>query len=182
AGAGSDTIIGGAGNDLLSGEAGNDLFLYTLGDGADSVDGGAGFDSLSIIDGAANNTLSVIYDGTALTNIAGGAVVDVEAIVADLSAVLDTLTYGATTAPVAVNLATGTASGFSAIAGIENVTGGSGNDALTGDAGVNDLSGGSGDDILNGGLGNDVLNGGVGVDTATYAAESVAFFVDLSAG
>ena len=46
----------------------------------------------------------------------------------------DTLTYAGTTADVTVNLATGTASGFASIAGIENVTGGSGNDTLTGSA------------------------------------------------
>ena len=180
-GAGNDTIVGGAGNDLLSGEAGSDLFLYTLGDGADSVDGGADVDTLSITGTVANDTLSVIYDGTALINVAGGSLANVETITADLLAGADTLTYSTTTAAVAVNLAAGTASGFSSIAGIENVTGGTGNDVLIGDAGANALSGGAGDDILNGGLGNDVLNGGAGIDTASYADESDAIFVDLVA-
>ena len=182
AGAGNDTIFGDAGNDLLSGEGGSDLFLYAIGDGADSVDGGADVDTLSIIGTAGNDTLNVTSDGAVLTSFEGGSITSVELVTADLSAGTDTLSYGTTTAAVAVNLATGTASGFSSIAGIENATGGSGNDALTGDAGGNALSGGAGDDTLSGGLGNDVLNGGAGIDTASYAEESDAIFVDLAAG
>ena len=49
----------------------------------------------------------------------------VEAINADLLGGTDTLTYAGSTAGVTVNLATGTASGFASITGIENVTGGS---------------------------------------------------------
>ena len=64
-----------------------------------------------------------------------------------------------------VNLAAGSASGFTSIAGIENVTGGSGNDTLTGDGLVNNLNGGAGNDTLDGGLGNDTLVGGQGDDT-----------------
>jgi Ca2+-binding RTX toxin-like protein len=66
---------------------------------------------------------------------------------------------------VTVNLATNSASGFTSIAGIENVVGGSGNDTLVGDSLVNNLNGGAGNDILDGGLGNDTLVGGLGDDT-----------------
>ena len=47
-----------------------------------------------------------------------------------------------------MDLAAGTASGFSSIAGIENVTGGSGADTLraNGNAQINNLAGGLGDD------------------------------------
>jgi Ca2+-binding RTX toxin-like protein len=62
-------------------------------------------------------------------------------------------------------LAVGTASGFASIAGIENVTGGSGNDTLTGTAGAQTLNGGAGNDTLSGGGGNDTLIGGAGNDT-----------------
>ncbi len=75
------------------------------------------------------------------------------------------MTYGATTTAVTVDLAAGTATGFSSIANIENVTGGSGNDALIGDAGANALTGGAGDDTITGGAGADSLNGGAGNDT-----------------
>ena len=48
--------------------------------------------------------------------------------------------------------------------GIENITGGSGNDVLIGGSGINVLLGGAGDDTLNGGGGNDTLTGGAGSD------------------
>ena len=73
-GGGNDTLIGGAGNDTLSGGAGNDTINYTFGDGADTVDGGAGLDTLNILGTAANNTLNVIFNGTAITNFEGGTV------------------------------------------------------------------------------------------------------------
>ena len=143
---GDDFTIAGAGNDLLSGGAGNDTFSYTFGDGADTVDGGADTDTLNIWGTTGNNTLDVIFNGTALTTFEGGTLASVEAVTADLLDGSDTLTYAGTTADVAVNLLAHTALGFASIAGIENVTGGSGNDTLTGDALVNRLNGGAGND------------------------------------
>ena len=182
AGAGNDTITGGIGVDQLRGEAGNDIFTYTFGDGADGIDGGADLDTLNILGTVANDTLDVIFDGTALTNFEGGTITGVESVTADLLTGIDTLTYAGTTAAVTVDLSAGTASGFTSIAGIENVTGGTGGDTLTGDGNANALLGGGGNDILNGGLGNDVLNGGAGIDTASFAGEIDDFFVDLVAG
>ncbi|HKD29625.1 MAG TPA: calcium-binding protein, partial [Xanthobacteraceae bacterium] len=181
-GAGNDTLTGGAGNDTLLGGAGNDIFNYTIGDGADTVDGGADVDTLKIIDGAGNSTLNVTFNGTSITNFEAGTVTNVESITADMGVGTDTLNFGASTANVTVNLSAGTASGFTSIVGIENVTGGGGNDTLTGNAGANVLTGGAGDDTLAGGLGNDTLAGGAGNDTASYAGETDAMFVDLTAG
>ena len=164
------------------GDAGNDTFTYTFGDGADGVNGGDDLDTLIILGTVANNTLDVIFDGTALTNFEGGTISGVESVTADLLTGVDTLTYAGTTAAVTVDLSAGTASGFTSIAGIENVTGGTGGDTLTGDGNANALLGGGGNDTLNGGLGNDVLNGGTGIDTASFAGETDAFFVDLVAG
>jgi Ca2+-binding RTX toxin-like protein len=146
-GAGNDTLTGGTGNDTLSGGAGNDTFLYTFGDGADTVDGGAGSDTLSIAGTAGNDTLDVIYDG-AVTGFELGTVMNVEAVTAGLLGGIDRLSYAGSTADVTVNLAAGTASGFASLAGIENVTGGSGNDTLSGagNAAVNNLAGGAGND------------------------------------
>ena len=164
-GDGNDTINGGTGNDILNGGAGDDTFTFNFGDGADTVDGGAGNDTLSILGTAGNNTLDVIFDGTAITQFEGGAVTSVEAVNASLQGGTDTLSYAGTTANVGVNLAAGSASGFASIAGIENVTGGSGSDTLTGGNGINVLNGAAGSDILDGGAGNDTLIGGAGNDT-----------------
>ena len=56
------------------------------------------------------------------------------------------------------------------LTGIENLTGGAGNDTLTGDDSNNTLTGGAGNDTLTGGAGNDALNGGSGNDTLTGGA------------
>ncbi|MEQ1618050.1 MAG: peroxidase family protein, partial [Terricaulis sp.] len=175
-GSGNDSITGGAGNDVLSGGlnsdninggAGNDTILYTMGDSVDQVNGGNDADTLIIVgqDGAVNESLDVIFNGTSLTRFqAGSTVTNVESVTADLLDGVDTLTYDppgglVTTAAVSVNLALGTASGFTSIAGIENVTGGSGADTLVGDDGANILDGGTGNDSLRGGAGNDTLIG-----------------------
>jgi 2',3'-cyclic-nucleotide 2'-phosphodiesterase (5'-nucleotidase family) len=162
---GQDIIAGLEGNDTLNGLDGDDIFRYTIGDGKDTVDGGAGNDTLNILGTADEETLNVVFNGTPVSLIAGGAVTNVESVAADLRGGIDTLDYGATTADLTVNLNTGTASGFTAIANIENVTGGFGNDILTGNFRNNTLRGGSGNDILDGGLGEDSLIGGAGNDT-----------------
>jgi Ca2+-binding RTX toxin-like protein len=166
AGDGNDAIVGGAGNDTLLGEAGNDTFNYAIGDGADAVDGGAQTtaDVLSITAGVGAQTLDVIYNGISLTNFEGGTIVDVESVTANLGGGTDTLSYTGSIAPVAVNLGTGTASGFTTITAIENVTGGSGADTLTGSATANTLNGGDGGDILAGGGGADTINTGAADD------------------
>ena len=164
-GVGNDIIIGGDGNDTLSGDAGEDTFRFTIGQEIDTVDGGVGTDTLAILGTAAANTLDVIYTGPAITQFEGGSVTNVEAVTADMLGGNDRLSYTGTTVGVDVNLALNAASGFTSIAGIENVTGGSGADTLTGNALVNNLAGGAGNDTLDGGLGNDTLDGGLGDDT-----------------
>jgi Ca2+-binding RTX toxin-like protein len=171
---GADTLRGGTGNDSLIGGDGDDIFEYTFGDGADTVDGGAGLDTLNIIGTATANTLDVIWDGTSLTNFEGGTLTSVEAVV-NLGGGTDTLTYAGSTSAVVVNLTTGTASGFSSVAGVENVTGGSNDDALTGNDANNTLSGGLGNDTLNGDAGSDVLVGGAGDDLMNGGANGDTF-------
>ena len=164
-GVGDDTLIGGIGADAAFGGIGSDTFIYAMGDGADAVDGGAGSDTLRVIGSLANDMLDVVFNGTDITGLEGGTLAGVEAVTADLADGADTLSFNATTADVAVDLGVGSASGFASVTGIENVTGGAGNDALTGDADTNTLNGGDGNDALTGGAGNDTLNGAIGDDT-----------------
>ena len=63
-----------------------------------------------------------------------------------------------------MNLALGTATGVAGLSGVENVTGGSGNDVLIGDAAANVLRGGYGRDLLIGREGADQLFGDAGED------------------
>jgi Ca2+-binding RTX toxin-like protein len=88
-------------------------------------------------------------------------------VTADLLGGTDALSYAGTTADVTVDFAAGTASGFTMVARIENVTGGNGNDTMTGGAGANVLNGGAGNDRFIATLndGNDNYGGGTGIDT-----------------
>jgi Ca2+-binding RTX toxin-like protein len=165
--AGADTLNGGTGNDSIDGGLGDDTIVYNMGDGADTISGGGDVDTLNILAGDASDDLDVTYNGSAITALEGGSVQLVERITADLRLGTDTLSYAATasTVSVSVNLAAGAASGFTSIAGIENVVGGAGADTLVGDAAANSLTGGGGNDVLEGGLGADIALGGLGNDT-----------------
>ncbi|HEX5999233.1 MAG TPA: cadherin domain-containing protein, partial [Hyphomicrobiaceae bacterium] len=171
---GDDVLIGGGGNDIMDGGAGDDTFVYAIGDASDIIDGGDGFDTVAISGSAANETLDVIFNGTALTNFESAIVSNIETATADLGGGTDTLTYFGSTAAVTVNLEAGTASGFTSIAGIENVTSGSGNDLLTGDVASNILNGGAGNDTFFATVndGNDTYNGAGDNDTYDLSATS----------
>jgi 2',3'-cyclic-nucleotide 2'-phosphodiesterase (5'-nucleotidase family)/Ca2+-binding RTX toxin-like protein/endonuclease/exonuclease/phosphatase family metal-dependent hydrolase len=177
---GQDIIAGLGNNDILNGLDGNDIFRYTIGDGKDIVDGGAGSDTLDILGTGNSETLSVVFNGTPVSIIAGGTVTNIESITVDLLGGIDTLNYGSTTADLTVNLATGLGSGFTAIANVENVTGGFGNDIITGNDGNNTLRGELGNDILDGGLGADSLIGGAGNDT--YIVDHINDTISDSSG
>jgi VCBS repeat-containing protein len=82
----------------------------------------------------------------------------------DGAAGTDKLDYSAYSTPVEVNLLQGTATGAGSVSGIENITGGNGNDFLVGNAGVNVIAGGDGDDVIMGWSGNDTLTGNNGRD------------------
>src|SRR5262249_10334361 len=94
----------------------------------------------------------------------------------------DILDYSQYKSPhdVLVNLQTGVATGVSGgISGMENVTGGEGNDILVGDAEDNILKGGKGRDLIIGGQGDDLLDGGA--DDDLLIAAWTAFDTDKDA-
>ena len=157
---GDDTIDGLAGNDSLDGLAGNDVLI-----------GGAGNDTLS--GGAGDDTLR---GGGGTDVIDGGDGIDTNSF-EDISA--------DTTATVNAD-GTGTAvyGGVSEeFTGIENLTGGSGNDVLTATgAADNVISGGAGDDVIAGGGGTDVLDGGEGNDTNSFEGIGVGVTANLGDG
>ena len=176
-GDGNDDLTGGLGNDTVSGGAGNDIIRYTFGDRIDNIDGGTGTDTLIIAGTTANETLDVVLNATGvITSFEGGnTVTGVESVVADMLGLTDTLSYTSANG-VTVNLAAGTATGFTSIANISNVTGGAGADNLTGDANANILNGGAGasTDTFFGFDGADTVIGGAGVDTIVLSATSTS--------
>jgi Ca2+-binding RTX toxin-like protein len=64
---GNDTITGGLGTDIINAGAGDDLINYSMGDGADTIVGDTGSDTLKIAGTVAADSLDVIYNGTVLT-------------------------------------------------------------------------------------------------------------------
>jgi Ca2+-binding RTX toxin-like protein len=162
---GNDQITGGLGDDFLFGEDADDTFNYTIGDGADTIDGGLGLDTLNITGTGDADTLNVIYSAAGITLVGGPTWTAVENIKVNLGGGVDTLDYTGSTSAVTVNLATATASGFtSPIVGVENVTGTAFADTLIGDLNANVLSGGGGADYIDGGDGVDTINGDAGAD------------------
>jgi Ca2+-binding RTX toxin-like protein len=171
-GDGDDTIYASAGNDSLQGQNGNDSFIWTSSDGRDTFNGGADTDTVNLTGSAVADVADTNWNGTVITGLLNNALIEVEAIHLDLGAGGtggDWLRYN-TALGVSVNLATGAATGFASITGVENLIGGTGNDSLTGDAGANKINANAGDDIVTGGGGNDNLTGGAGSDTFVYAA------------
>ena len=137
-GGGNDTLYGGsaagagAGTDVLYGEDGNDV-LYA-GASSSTLDGGLGDD---ILYGSLGD--DTLYGGTGNDTLAGGAGINL----LDGGSGTDTADYSAQTAAVSVTLmgaADGSATGTGitdTLRGIENVTGGSGNDVFVADSNAN---------------------------------------------
>ncbi len=166
-GGGNDVIIGGTGADNLTGGAGNDTFLYTEGDGADTMNGGTQTDTVIVTGTGGNDEIVVVTNAAGvITNFEGGGVSNLELFVMDLLGGNNDLLQYNTLTPntVSVDLGLGSATGFSSIAGVENVIGGGGADILVGNASVNELNGGAGGDTLTGGIGADEINTGVSND------------------
>jgi Ca2+-binding RTX toxin-like protein len=180
-GAGNDALNGGSGNDIVNGDTGNDTVNYVIGDGNDAVNGGADTDTLSLTGTAGADSLDVVFNGTSIIQFEGGTVTNVESVVANMLGGVDTLNYNGTSAAVNVNLTANTASGFTSIASIENVVGGSGNDILTGNTLANNLSGGNGNDTLIATVDNvrDSFGGNGGTDTADYSVYTANLAVVL---
>jgi VCBS repeat-containing protein len=180
---GIENLTGGAGGDTLAGD--NFANVLIGGGGADFLSGLAGNDTLQGDGGA-----DVLVGGAGADSLSGGAGTD-------------TADYSTATARVAVRLwnnsgTEGDATGDT-LSGIENLTGGAGNDTLAGDGLANILAGGGGADFLNGldgndtlrgdagadvlvgGAGADALDGGNDSDTANYSASAAGVQVNLGA-
>ena len=163
---GNDRLQGGPGDDVLFGGDGNDRFIAEpVLDGNDSLDGGAGIDTMDY----ARRTIGVnvsVGNGQADDGQPG---VELDAV--DIS--VENVNGGAGDDVVigspADNLLIG-GDGDDELygdAGRDEIHGGYGADILVGDAGRDNLYGDQGMDSIDGGIGNDNLFGGGGADTIT---------------
>ena len=165
-GGGADTLIGGRGDDKLAGgEDSDDTFIFSRGDGNDTItDWNAGY----VLDLSAFGTrfyLTVDDDGSgSVIKLSSSQTITLED---------SEITVGGLTED---NLKLNN-SGKNDITGNPNnnyIWGGEGNDTLKGGGGDDHLYGGRGDDVINGQAGADVLDGGEGGevsgDTLSYAS------------
>jgi Ca2+-binding RTX toxin-like protein len=191
-GAGQDTLDGGAGDDTLDGGVGLDWARYadapsavTVNLAAGTATGGAGNDTLLLVENVGGSRFADRLTGSAGANVFEGGGGD-DTI--DGGAGQDTARYASAFAAVTVDLAAGTAvggpggTGNDTLTGIEHVVGSDFDDTLAGDGAANSLSGGAGDDTLAGGAGDDTLAGGDGVDTGSWVTAAAAVTVDLRSG
>lgn len=196
--ANANIIEGGLGNDALSGGAGDDTASYagatagvtvslalqgtaqnTVAAGTDTLAGfenlqGSAFNDTLSGDAAANVISGGAGDDTLATGGNAGGTVDL----LDGGTGSDTASFAGYTANITARLngaTDGTANiagaAIATLRGIENLTGGSGNDILIGDDNAN---------VIEGGLGDDVLDGGAGVDTLLFTG-TTAVTVNLAA-
>jgi Ca2+-binding RTX toxin-like protein len=178
---GANAITGTHFADVIAAGAGNDIVNYTLGDGADEVDGGADTDRLAITGAAAASATLYAVTGGASLAVAAGAQAIAASAVEQLALTLgnhgDTVSFTG-------NMTT---AGLLAAAANTAVTGGTGNDlidasGLTSTTGLT-LNLGQGNDTYKMGRGNDVIDGGAGardlIDLSHIGSITV---VDLATG
>jgi Ca2+-binding RTX toxin-like protein len=172
----NDTLAGGPGQDLLDGRLGHDVYLFSIGDGFDSIldtDGG------TVQFGAGISTANVVLNwfGPSGYSISVAGTADGVYV----------LNMGALPAQK-VRFADGTIWDYETMFQM-GTTPTSGNDAIYGDgrsdtfdggAGNDALHGLGGNDILIGGTGADSLDGGAGNDTASYATATTGVTSDLT--
>lgn len=161
-GAGADTIISGTGNDHISAGAGNDLIQFGVHtfDIGDTVDGGAGIDTLAFTGGSDVDTfLSNVTSIETLTLASGsysllatGTVADGGVMTVSASGLKEALSFD----------------GFQTVAGSFNIQSGSGNDSLKGSNNADTINGGAGSDLIEGCGGDDILTGGNGADIFVF--------------
>ncbi len=190
-GNGSDTLTGGAGNDTLKGYYGSDTYLFSAGDGQDTIT--EGYTSTSdtdilrfgegllaenaVLKRSGNDLMVGFRDSTDSVKVKDyfySSKCQVENIlfadgtVWDVSAVKAIVLTGTEEAQTLTAYDEG--SEIHAGGGNDTLKGGTGSDVLYGEAGNDILDSGIGNDTLTGGAGNDTLKGWYGSDTYQFRA------------
>ncbi len=180
---GIDTLEGGLGDDTLTGRDESDDYIFTRGDGSDTI-WDKGWDDTDrhlihsyqaseitfarSVQNAADLVLT--FTGTSdrivIQNTLNEDRADhIEQILLD-----DGTTYTITDINAILDQAGALSDSLTGTAGDDTLSGQDGDDTLSGLAGADTLDGGQHDDLLIGGLGADSLLGGAGGDTYQYAS------------
>ncbi|MGE3612525.1 MAG: calcium-binding protein [Sulfurimonas sp.] len=167
---GNDTITGGQGSDRLDGGVGNDTYIYSRGDGKDTIIDSGGYDTLQFTAGITNDNLIAKLQGSDLLI----ALKEEGKTFAELSDVITLKNYKNEKETIeAIFL-----EGYQRV-DIEQLLNaptnendrlelGEGDDTIDMLEGDDTLFAGAGDDTIIGGKGSDDLQGGLGNDTYIY--------------
>ncbi len=173
----ADTLSGGLGDDFLDGGAGTDTYLYSAGDGHDTIqDIGNGLDTddllqitgytraqttIEVIDGL--NQIDLVFTGSG-DRISLINPLDSTASFRGIN-LIEFVDEGViwTTADLSALVVTAQAT-----SGDDQITGSGVGDVIDGGAGDDDIDAGSGEDDISGGAGNDRLEGGTHNDTYRF--------------
>jgi Ca2+-binding RTX toxin-like protein len=160
-GAGDDTLIGGADNDISYGGDGADTFIYTQGEGVDTIIGGEGARTLTRCNWS-TRSLAVLGPRSPIPRRSRATSASTWAVAHSPRSRSSGAPHRAT--PFLGGAAT---TGFVAYGegGFDFMQGGSGDDTLYGGTGGDSMLGGAGADLLYGDGDNDTLRGDAGNDT-----------------
>ena len=164
---GNDTIEGGLGNDALDGGNGDDTYIYSLGDGFDTIYDASGSDKIKFGAGIEFDDLTFRVDGGNLYMFINGDEkqgIMIYNMITNGSYNIETLEFadGSTKQLSEMGLT------LQQHNGSETITGTNYDDIIYGNGGNDTLYGGNGNDILSGGTGHDRLEGGSGDDTYVW--------------
>jgi Ca2+-binding RTX toxin-like protein len=174
----NDTLAGGLGNDSLNGSAGNDLYVYSRGDGNDSITEGYsnGYGDNLVLHGISPGEVSLLRSGSDVTLIIapstpggsdGGSILLKTETEDFYGQGVDLITFDNGTTWTRSTLRTMLLAPAST-PGDDTITGFGTDDTLQGGAGNDTLQGAAGNDTIQGDTGNDTLQGGAGDDTYIY--------------
>ncbi len=171
-GAGNDTLVGGLGADKLEGGAGNDTFVWSKGDGNDTIEDAQGANVLRLADCTLSDITRVSGNGTDLVFTVGEETITVRYWYYGAGYRLSglelsdgtTLTQAEIAALASAMYGTEGDDVLNGTANADKIFGLGGNDSISGVAGDDYLDGGAGNDAIYGGKGNDTLVGGPGDD------------------
>ncbi|WP_417517094.1 hypothetical protein [Minwuia sp.] len=195
----ADNVIAGAGgDDIMEGRDGDDLFGVDVGTGDDTINGGAGRDTLLLVrqPGQGGDQIvitrnnDIVATGPDQTGSGGDRVstASIEAIEFRGSDFAETFRAHNFGGDLSISMGAGDDVVVGSNSGGDLIDGGAGNDlvmgessrdfglgtsdTLSGGAGQDTISGQSGDDILDGGADDDSLYGGAGADRFVFGADS----------
>ncbi|MGV1908198.1 calcium-binding protein [Agrobacterium cavarae] len=177
AGGRNDTITGGPGQDIIDGGADDDTYIYSRGDGDDTLSdsGWGGYNDRLVLTDITSSGVTLMRSGNDLEVQINESVLGAR----DHGSVLLKNALGSYTGVDKIVFADGSVLNRDQIRllllkesstdGSDVILGFDSDDSINGRAGDDQINGGGGNDLITGGLGNDTLSGGDRADTYVYA-------------